>query len=242
MACNERIPALNLFRFVLVLWLCAPLLAQAAFDACLDHFPKQQIPVIQNADAPVRDLCFDSFAVLYSGATKTPVYVVERLNRDRLLDAKGEKRGSRFYEETRLPDEERARLEDYKGSGYDRGHVAPAGDMGTPDAMAQSFSLANIVPQVARHNRGTWSQIERDTRRYAMRAAGDVFVFTGPWYDPAKPAAYAGRVRVPDVIWKTVRDATTGQTWVHWSANSETVAAHTPAYDEFVTRTGLKVF
>ncbi|TSA22013.1 MAG: DNA/RNA non-specific endonuclease [Betaproteobacteria bacterium] len=231
---------MNLFRFVLTLWLCVPLLAQAAFDACLDYFPKQQIPVTQTVDA--QDLCFDGFAVLHSKTTKTPIYAVERLNKGRIQEVKGKKRTNRFYEEARVPHEERARLEDYKGSGYDRGHVAPAGDMDTPAAMAHSFSLANMVPQVAKHNRGVWNKIERDTRNYAMQAAGDVFVFTGPWYDPAKPAAYAGRVRVPDVLWKAVYDATTGQTRVHWSENAETVTPHALAYDEFVARTGLKVF
>jgi endonuclease G, mitochondrial len=229
-------------RFILVLCLCVPAWAQAAFDACLETFHKQQVPIIQTTDAEARDLCFDGFAVLHSGATKTPIYVVERLNKARVLNAKGEKRTNHFYEEPRLPAGERARLADYKGSGYDRGHAASAGDMENPDAMAQSFSLANIVPQVAQHNRGTWNQIERETRRYALHAAGDVFVFTGPWYDPARPAVYAGTVRVPDVLWKAVHDASTGQTWVHWSENTEAVTAHAPSYEAFVTRTGLKVF
>jgi len=88
-------------------------------------------------------------------------------------------RGDHFYVEARLPKSERTSLEDYRGSGFDRGHMAPAADMGTNEAMAQSFSLANIVPQAPINNRKTWAKIEKDTRKYVMRATGDVYVITG---------------------------------------------------------------
>ncbi|MNL90037.1 DNA/RNA non-specific endonuclease [compost metagenome] len=60
--------------------------------------------------------------------------------------------------------------------------MAPAGNMASAEAMAQSFSLANMVPQNQSHNAGPWSQIEQATRGYAQRAQGDVYVFTGPVY------------------------------------------------------------
>lgn len=105
----------------------------------------------------------------------------------------------------RLPSGERAELEDYKSSGYSRGHMAPAGDMPTPSAMVQSFSLANVVPQNAQRNGAAWAKIEQDTRHYVRRARGDVFVITGPVFAEDAPQIGANRVRVPAYLYKLER-------------------------------------
>ena len=152
-----------------------------SFSACPQFFPAQ--PPAVSSFSRLRELCFDEFAVLHSGQTKPPIYVAQRLNARQLDAAKEIRRKDRFYPEARLPFADRAQLEDYKRSGYSRGHMAPAGDMPTPQAMAQSFSLANMVPQDQKHNAGAWAKIEADTRAYALRAAGDVYVITGPVFD-----------------------------------------------------------
>src|SRR5690606_23071036 len=119
-------------------------------------------------------------------------------------------------------------------------HMAPAGDMHTKEAMAQSFSLANMAPQDQRHNSGPWSKIESDTRKYVLRARGDVYVFTGPVYGNAPQGIGEGRVKVPAYFYKLVFDATTGRSWVHWQANSPTASAGPPiSYQEFTRLTGL---
>jgi endonuclease G len=224
---------------IILLFGLLPTIALAAFESCLDQFPNKQAPAIRVEGA--RELCFDSFAVLYSSKTKTPVYTAERLNRERLTEAKKQQRTNRFYEEARLPSRERSLLSDYKLSGFDRGHQAPAGDMPNPNAMAQSFSLANIVPQNPDNNRETWNKIEQDTRRYVMRASGDVYVFTGPYFEPGHRTIGNG-VGVPDALWKLVYDASSRKSWVHWSENKANQAIKSPiTYQDFLERTNLRL-
>jgi len=141
----------------------------------------------------------------------------------------------------RLPSGERAELEDYKNSGYSRGHMAPAGDMTTPTAMAQSFSLTNMVPQNAQHNGGAWNKIEQDTRHYVKRARGDVYVITGPVFTDAGPRIGANEVKVPTYLYKLVYDVTTNKAWAHWQENREGEAVSRPiSYQELVKRTGVE--
>lgn len=210
-----------------------------SFRDCPQHFAGGQ-PPITPAAPKLRALCFDSFAVLHSGNTKTPIYVAERLNRQILLAGKGHQRTDKFYAEARLPRNERAELGDYRGSGWSRGHMAPAGDMGTPEAMAQSFSLANMVPQDAKQNGGPWAKIEDDTRKYVMRARGDVYVITGPAFEPGARTIGTGRVAVPSHLFKLVYDPATGKSWAHWQANAPDATVARPiSYDDVVRRTGI---
>jgi endonuclease G, mitochondrial len=167
--------------------------------------------------------------------------VAERINKAGLLDAAGEKRSNRFFADARLPQSERAALDDYKGSGYARGHMAPAANMGNPEAMAQSFSLANMVPQAPRNNSGPWAGIEKATRKYAMRASGDVYVITGPVFDDSGEAIGQGRVRVPRYLFKLVYDPHSQRAWAHWLENSEQARTGRPIdYAELVKRTGIE--
>ena len=209
-----------------------------SFAKCPQFFADSTPPAI--APQPqLRELCYEAFAVLHSGTTKTPVFVAQRLNKQ-VLEEADEKRAKRFFADARLPRGERAELEDYKGSGYSRGHMAPAGDMNTPTAMAQSFSLANMVPQNPQQNGGAWNKIEQDTRRYAQRAKGDVFVITGPVFTDAGPRIGRNGVKVPTYLYKLVYDAATQRSWAHWQENREGETVSRPiTYRELVERTGV---
>ncbi|MDD2179054.1 DNA/RNA non-specific endonuclease [Acidovorax sp. D2M1] len=210
-----------------------------SFAQCPQFFANGTPPAI-TPRPQLRELCYEAFAVLHSGTTKTPVFVAQRLNRQ-MLDGANEKRAKRFFADARLPSGERAELEDYKNSGYSRGHMAPAGDMATPTSMAQSFSLANMVPQNAQHNGGAWNKIEQDTRHYVKRAKGDVFVITGPVFTDAGPRIGANGVKVPTYLYKLVYDANTQRAWAHWQENREGETVGRPiSYQELVKRTGVE--
>lgn len=153
------------------------------FDRCRENFADGVPPAINNAtDLHARALCFNGFAVLHSGKTKNPVYSAEVLTRQRIQAARNGQRTDVFYEEARIPSRDRVLLTDFRGSSYARGHLAAAANMDNDEAMAQSFSLANIIPQHQVNNSKAWMAIEKATRRYVMRAKGNVYVITGPAY------------------------------------------------------------
>jgi endonuclease G len=216
--------------------------ANPDFRQCSQFFAGGVAPQAKHFDSlRPRPLCYDAFAVLHSGATKTPIFSAERLNREQLLDARGEERSDKFFADARLPRAERAELDDYRGSGFDRGHLSPAADQPNQTAMAQSFSLANMIPQAPENNRKTWAGIEKATRKYAMRAHGDVYVISGPAYLASVGEIGLGRVQVPSHLFKLVYDASTGRAWAHWVENKNEARAGRPiTYKELVQRTGIK--
>jgi endonuclease G len=224
-----------LTSLTLLACLLAPLKAFALFEECKELFPSRQVPISNQAG---RDLCFDSFAVYYSPQDKKPVYTVEKLSREQLL-APHPRRSNQFYEEARLPFSERALLSDYRGSGYDRGHNAPAGDMSNERAMAQSFSLANMMPQARQNNQGIWAKnVEEPTRLYAKRAAGDVFVFTGSTGNQGSIGK--SQVTVPSHLYKLVYDPSKNLAWAYWIENTNEARMSPPiSYPELMEKTGI---
>lgn len=94
---------------------------------------------------------------------------------------------------------------DYSYSGYDRGHMAPAGDMKwNPEAMKASFSLANICPQAKSLNTGAWKRLEEKCRTWAQ-ADSAIIVICGPvTTDPIREFIGDSRVAVPQRFFKVI--------------------------------------
>lgn len=216
---------------------------KASFDGCVDIFPAGRpisVASVPPAMKPMA-LCSDSFAVIYSQASRTPLVVVERLDAAKVRDAKGEERTNQFYPDPRIPKSGRAELSDYRGAGFDRGHQSPAGDSPNARSMAQSFALSNMVPQSSRNNRGAWSRIESDVRKFAQRSGGSVYVFTGPIFDPGYTTIGDNKVWVPTRLFKLVYDASSKRAWAYVLPNADTRVERPMDYAAFVKTTGLNL-
>ncbi|CAG9180319.1 hypothetical protein LMG23992_04212 [Cupriavidus laharis] len=149
-------------------------------------------------------ICYRGYAVQTSATTRTALWSAENLTAQAVLAARSVPRDSEFYEEAEIPTADRARLSDYgRGSGLDRGHLAPSGDFPDQASQAESFSLANVVPQASTSNRRLWSHIETSTRRM-VREYGQAFVVTGPAFDAQQAAQLNGRISIPTYLWKAV--------------------------------------
>ncbi|RMF03167.1 MAG: DNA/RNA non-specific endonuclease [Bacteroidetes bacterium] len=98
--------------------------------------------------------------------------------------------------------------DDYRGSGYDRGHMVPAADMAyDAEAMDETFLMSNISPQARNFNQGVWRELEELTRDWAKKYKR-LYVVSGPVLSE-KPKAYIGRdnkVAVPTAYFKVLLD------------------------------------
>lgn len=95
---------------------------------------------------------------------------------------------------------------DYKGSGYDRGHLAPAADMGwSVKAMEESFYYSNMSPQKPSFNRGIWKQLEELTRDWAVQNK-EIYIVTGGVLNDSLPSIGKNKVSVPKYFYKVILD------------------------------------
>ena len=98
---------------------------------------------------------------------------------------------------------------DYRRSGYTRGHLVPAGDMGFDKrAMSETFYMSNMSPQVRNFNMGVWRELEEQTRDWA-RKYKHLYVVTGPVLtEPEFDRIGKNIVTVPRNYYKVILDVT----------------------------------
>ena len=95
---------------------------------------------------------------------------------------------------------------DYAKSGYDRGHLAPASDMGwSATSMAESFYYSNMSPQSPSFNRGIWKRLEELIRTWAVEN-NSIYVVTGPVLTPGLSVIGPNKVSVPNYYYKVILD------------------------------------
>ena len=137
--------------------------------------------------------------------TRQPNWVMWQLTGEHVMNKK-EGVWSDYREDEELPAEERATLDDYAASGYDRGHMCPGGDCNWDDeGRNETFVLSNMCPQNPLLNRGAWKEIENACRKWAQKY-GSVYVVCGPMFFKSQVHERIGphQVPVPEAFFKVV--------------------------------------
>lgn len=160
------------------------------------------LPVI-NIPVESQILRREGYVASYNKDTKIANWVMWHLTSERLTGP-AKRKNSGFEEDGDVP-LPRAMDRDYSRSGYDRGHLCPAGDNKFSDkAMAQSFLFTNICPQDPNLNRGDWNEMEQQCRRWAEQY-GDIYVVAGPILFRGKHKTIGrNKVTVPEAFFKVV--------------------------------------
>lgn len=193
---------------ITALFFCSMNGAVGAESRCPEHYAAARPPAILDSAIAggALELCSQGYGVLYSAEAKSPIFAAEYLSPARVFKAYDRRsRSNDFRPDERVARRGRASLEDYRGSGFDRGHLAPSADMETAEADSESFLLTNIVPQDPQLNRNLWAAIEKAVRALAKHRP--VYVVTGVIWEPHTGQTVGrGRVRVPAYLYKAVYD------------------------------------
>lgn len=160
--------------------------------------------VTTNSEMPEWLIRYQGFTVSFNSETHQPNWVAWELLASETDGETAREKSSGFAADPNAPG--CARPADYTRSGYDRGHMAPAGDMKwSAPTMNQSFLMTNICPQAGELNRGTWKKLEEKCRQKAV-ADSAVVIVCGPVFDKDKPRRTIGEtgVAVPDGFFKVI--------------------------------------
>ena len=147
------------------------------------------------------------YALGYIEYHEQPAWVIYIMTKAEAT-TKAAKRTNKFRSDPEIPTGS-ATTGDYRRSGYDRGHLAPAADMAfSGQTMADSFFMSNMSPQKPAFNRGIWKDLEALVRYFAITER-KIVVVTGPILPKEKTVTIgANKVTVPTHYYKVIFDLT----------------------------------
>mgnify|MGYP005725324741 CR=1 FL=1 len=147
---------------------------------------------------------YDFYSVSYDEAHEQPDWVMYKLVGDSLDNPKFKRRDN-FRADKNVATGS-ATPSDYKKSGYDRGHLAPAADMSwSKEALSETFYMTNMSPQKPGFNRGIWKELEEQVRDWAMES-DELYVVTGPVLKGKMDFIGKNEVAVPKLYYKIILD------------------------------------
>jgi len=127
----------------------------------------------------VQPICRQAYLVGYDAAVKIPKYVTYELLPQNALGCVA--RTNAFASDQSVPNG--AKPEDYAGTGYDKGHMSPDGDLSWDQQVEyESFLMTNMVPQAGSLNRGIWKLLETSVRGWSVQRNQSFTVYVGALY------------------------------------------------------------
>lgn len=162
-----------------------------------------ELPAIDNEEFVIRNQ-EGRYTLFYDTMYRQAVWVAYRLTRSELEAGKA-KRSNSFRSDPQVLSHgwPSASDSDYKGSGYDRGHLLPSADRcGSSQENRATFFLSNISPQCPELNRGVWRLLEEQVRRWVQRC-DTLYVVTGSDLTGSLPRIEGG-IGVPPKFFKAI--------------------------------------
>ena len=172
-----------------------------AIFSILNSFKTQAQGIVRGGNEGII-LEYTGFTVSFNSQTKLPNWVAYELTKE---ETEGQvKRNSNFYPDPELKVKQ-ADNNDYRNTGWDRGHMAPAGDMKwSEQAMFESCYFTNICPQNKNLNGGDWRALEERCRTWAQKY-GKVQIVCGPILGDMKNGTLGdNKVAIPDAFFKVL--------------------------------------
>lgn len=176
------------------------LICQAEGNICTDSL---ETP-LPRKNIPEQILKRTGYTVSYNADLRIPNWVAWHLTAEHVKGMILRPSGNAWHEDDEVPFP-KATYEDYKNSGWSRGHMCPAGDCKWDEqVMYESFLFTNCCPQHANLNSGIWNQIEISCRRWAEKY-GEVYIVCGPVVFRQKHETIGlNKVVVPEAFFKVV--------------------------------------
>lgn len=144
------------------------------------------------------ELCNSFFVSLYDKDNQRVIVVAEHLKHGSIGTAV---RDNQFHSDTRIGP--KPNPTQYAGTGYDKGHMAPAGDSSSIKEMYETFLMTNMTPQKPTLNREAWRMLEEHTRDLFSKSKSDMYVVNIAVYNTGSAIRMNG-IPVPSGYWKIV--------------------------------------
>jgi endonuclease G len=202
---NFKLRSFYLSLFFLITTYGFPINASSNIDT-LDSIPRQTFRKISKLEEPkiypkekiVRHF---AYSLVYDTSFRIAKWVAYALPKENLNGQ---------YERTNIfmPDPELNKYtnndEDYKSSGFDKGHLAPAADMRwSQTAITESFYYSNMTPQKIGFNRGIWSRLEAEIRGWVGKEE-ILYIVCGPVLEENLNRIGKNKISVPNLFFKAV--------------------------------------